>query len=293
MGEVPNYIGEFKKGDALAYPVDYYNSSWEPTHFDVIKNSTRQYLLRDVAMYAGANPSPDNVKWIILTLSETFFEDGLTYTIVVKDQVGQFPTDTTNYFFITFRLKNPDHNFFLGTVEKDKIFYFILRLVKSAAYYDVFDPKTGNTISTDTALTLVSTRIFRGSIDTSTSDFVEGRTYFLRVKDNTGTADWDRVYSFTVISPFEKHFAQMLSATGLNQFLDNFAYDQAGNITSLRQRIFTSASDVQNATAGVTDPEPGEILSIIVEQEHDVPRNVRTSHKSYVEFESNSFPADP
>ncbi len=296
MGAVPNYIGEFRKGDTVQIPVDYYNSGWTPAYFDVIDNDSKTFLLADQAVTSGG--PPEWIVWVQFTVTEANYTEGRTYTIIVKDAQGDRPTETSNYFFMTFRIKARIHQCFLGTCERGKTFYFMVREPKTSLYYDVYDCSDGTTISTDTALTSVSTRLFRGSIDTSASDYIEGRTYSIRVKDQTGTPDWDVLYSFTVISPTEANFAQILANIGggipdpgggagggtSGTVLDNFVYDQAGNITSLRFRLFATAADANNATAGVTDPEPGEISYGHVTQEHDVPRNVRTFHRSVIDW---------
>lgn len=198
---------------------------------------------------------------------------------------------------------------FLGTCEKNKTFYFMVRMTEAVLYYDVYDCSDGSTISTDTAMSsIVASLLYRASIDTSTSDFLEGRTYGIHVKDATGSGYTDEAfYTFSVISPTQANFAQILASVGgaipdpgggigggtSGTVLDNFVYDQAGNITYLRFRLFATAADAENATAGVTDPEPGEIAFGHVDQEHDVPRNVRTFHRSTIDWTSPDYPAEP
>lgn len=72
---------------------------------------------------------------------------------------------------------------------------------------------------------------------------------------------------------------RVLGFCGENLLLDSFGYDAAGNITSLRVRVFDSKTNVEAATEDITDtPETGEIMTLTVEQDHELPRNVRSMH---------------
>lgn len=294
MANVPNFIGELRRGDQIEVPVEWYDASWVPSYYDVLDNDTKTYISQDNALTTGV---PDLVQWIDFTVDGDY-KEGRYYTIIVKENTGEPPTEGTNAFLLTFRVKAIELQAYLGFVEKGKTFYFMIREYKGAVtqlYYDVFNAKTGTAISSDTALSSTSIDdLFTGSIDTSSSSFATGRTYFLRVKDGTGDSpNWNAIFSFTVTESLEVHFTSLGAYAGENVVLDNFSYDQAGNILGLRVRLFETASDADNATAGVTDPEPGEFKSILITQEHDVPRNVRTFHKSVVEWESGTFPPDP
>ena len=86
---------------------------------------------------------------------------------------------------------------------------------------------------------------------------------------------------------------RLLGFEGENLLLDLFAYDNAGNITSMRARIFDSAEACQNSTPDIdsTDtPEPGELWTYTITQNHNLPRNVRTEHKSVLDYDGD--PAD-
>lgn len=74
---------------------------------------------------------------------------------------------------------------------------------------------------------------------------------------------------------------RLLALCGENLLLDSFGYDSAGNITSLRIRLFDSKANAEAATEDITDvPETGEVMTLSVEQDHSLPRNIRTKHLS-------------
>ena len=80
---------------------------------------------------------------------------------------------------------------------------------------------------------------------------------------------------------------RILGFEGENLMLDLFTYDNAGNITSMRARIFDNNLNCTNATPDLdqTDlPEPGELWTYTITQDHNLPRNVRTMHKSVVDY---------
>lgn len=102
----------------------------------------------------------------------------------------------------------------------------------------------------------------------------------LKVKDRTA---WVRNDIENVVFP---RLRRLLSLLGENTLLDNFSYDNAGNITGLRVRCFDSAANASNATVDVTDAENGEEVTLVVTQTHDLPRNVRSSHLSVASSEA-------
>jgi len=94
------------------------------------------------------------------------------------------------------------------------------------------------------------------------------------VKDQNS---WIRNDIENVLFPRTK---RLLSYDGENLLLDNFDYDNAGNITSLRARCFDSKANAEAATIDTTDTEIGETANLDVDQTHELPRNLRTSHLS-------------
>ena len=80
---------------------------------------------------------------------------------------------------------------------------------------------------------------------------------------------------------------RLLGFEGENLLLDLFTYDNAGNITSMRARIFDTQANCVNATPDLdpTDtPEPGELWTYTITQAHNLPRNTRTEHRSVIDF---------
>jgi hypothetical protein len=73
---------------------------------------------------------------------------------------------------------------------------------------------------------------------------------------------------------------RMLNFLGENLFIDDFEHDAAGNITGMRLRGFNNKANCEAATAGVTDTETGENMTVNISQSHDLPRNLRSSHRS-------------
>lgn len=84
---------------------------------------------------------------------------------------------------------------------------------------------------------------------------------------------------------------RLLQFTGENLLLDNFTYDNAGNITGLRIRGFDLKTNAEAATIDHTSVEPGEDLTVSVKQNHNLPRNVRSSHLSTPEADADDADA--
>jgi len=84
---------------------------------------------------------------------------------------------------------------------------------------------------------------------------------------------------------------RLLQLAGENLLIDNFSYDNAGNITSLRLRAFDERTNTNNATIDATSYEVGEEFNIDVTQTHNLPRNVRTSHLSRPDVEATDSDA--
>ena len=96
--------------------------------------------------------------------------------------------------------------------------------------------------------------------------------------------DWLKNDIENVIFPRLK---RILGFEGENLLLDLFAYDNAGNITSMRARIFDTPANCNAATSDLdpTDtPEPGELWTYTITQAHNLPRNTRTEHKSVMDY---------
>jgi len=101
--------------------------------------------------------------------------------------------------------------------------------------------------------------------------------------------DWIRNDIENVIFPRLK---RLLGFEGENLLLDLFAYDNAGNITSMRARLFDTAANCNSATPDLdpTDtPEPGELYTYTITQAHNLPRNTRTEHKSVLDYDGNPY----
>lgn len=294
MADQPYFAGRVRKGDRVQIPIDG-TAGWVPRYYDVIDCEDRAIVKRDQVIDAGVTdfwglhfvdfPLEDEFTGPGSSRSLTWYE-GRHYAIVVKENQGQFGTDNTNQFVLFFQVDPVSPTAFLGVADQGDNFYFVVREENwgDDMYYDVIDPEDGSRLVAHASMSqdgLPSNRYWRGTIDTD--DLTRGKTYFVRVKDNpVEDPQHDRLYSFTVIAPLKR----VLGLCGENMVLDNFAYDQAGNIVGLRIRLFDSATNASNATQGSTDPEPGEIVSYDVDQEHNAARNVRTFHSSVVDYES-------
>jgi hypothetical protein len=302
MATAPVFLGDFRKGDNVQFAIDNPSAGWLANTYSVFDNDSKRLVVEDVPLVVVTD-FPD-VAWVDLLIVDSFDTDsqrfftwveGRTYSILVK-------ADNTDgdSFMAHFRVAPGERRAFLGVVEKGKDFHFMHREEnRSELWYDVIDAKTGTAFAQNEAMTGPmlppgGVRFFRASIETEgTDDLAIGRTYWIRVKDKRAedpNLDW--LYSFTVIPRLEYDLTRLLAYAGENMVLDNFTYDQAGNILGLRVRAFSNSEDADRATAGVTDPEPGEISALTVTQEHNVPRNVRTFHKSVQEFLSSSFPKE-
>ncbi len=321
MANIPHFLGDVRKGDRVQFPIEWFydlhheletdvEPGWAALTYDVLDNDTKIYLKQGLAIDVATDSPLGNMGWVDLVLEDEFDSDGnrtltwtegQSYTIIIR---GSELTDRPwRTFFITFRVEPAQRQAFAGTVEKGQVFYFMHREEnRSAMWFDVIDPKNQNVVSADNVMTQSGTTDFAvggnnswiGSIPSEgTDDLSIGRTYWIRVKDETGDdPQLTALYSFSVLPRLQWSLKRLLGLGGENMVLDNFSYDQAGNITGLRVRLFEESQDADNATSGVTDPEPGEIASYTVTQEHEIPRNVRTFHKSIAEFISTTFPKD-
>jgi hypothetical protein len=295
-------LGDFRKGDRVQFAIDNVGGGFTGATYDVIDNSTRLEAQTNVAIDDGVTDSPADLLWVDIELADDFDTDGTRVFTWVEGQAYTIritPTAGDN-IIATFRVDPGEKRAFLGVVEKGKNLYFVHREERhDNLWYDVYDPRDGTKVFANVAMTaplanLGGGRYFAGEIETEgTDDLAVGRTYWVRVKDmpvEDPNLDW--LYSFTVLPRLEAELARLLAYSGENIVLDSFGYDQAGNVLGLRVRAFENADDADNATAGVTDPEPGEIAALRVTQEHNVPRNVRTFHKSVLEFISSTFPKE-
>ena len=104
--------------------------------------------------------------------------------------------------------------------------------------------------------------------------------------------DWLRHDIENVVFPRLK---RLLGFEGENLLLDLFAYDNAGNITSMRARIFDTSANCNAATPDLdaTDtPAPGELWTYTITQAHNLPRNTRTEHKSVMDYNGSTLHVD-
>jgi len=305
MSETFYYVGEVRKGDKIQVPIETVGLGWTPGYFDIVDNDSMTILKADQAV--TSNPTDlYGVSFVSFEIADEFlgpgstrsltFYEGRSYTILIKENAGQFGTDNTNRFLCHFRIAADPKQTYLGSVEYGKTFRFMHREeANTSLYFDVINPENGSIVLGNTAMSgpEPGNRTYRGEFNSETLSLTIGRTYYIRVKNQAvddPNLDW--LYSFTVTPPLEQWMQRLLAAGGENVVMDNFSYDQAGNILGLRVRHFSTASGAQNATPGVTDPEPDEISSYIVEQEHNVARNVRTLHRAYLEYESDSVPGE-
>lgn len=304
MATAPMFLGDFRKGDSVQFAINNTGvGEWVAATYSVFDNDAKRLVVEDVPVTVVTDFW--DVAWVDIFLVDSFdtndqrfftWVEGRTYSILVKAN----ETDNDNAFMAHFRVAPNENRAFLGVVEKGKDFHFIHREEnRDELWYDIIDAKTGTYYASNESMTGPMSppggvRFFSASIETEgTDDLAVGRTYWIRVKDqrvDDPNLDW--LYSFTVLPRLEYDLTRLLAYAGENCVMDNFSYDQAGNILGLRVRAFSNSEDAGRATAGVTDPEPGEISSLNVTQEHNVPRNVRTFHKSIQEFLSSSFPKE-
>lgn len=302
MAIAPMFLGDFRKGDNVQFAINNPGTGWLAATYSIFDNSEKRLIVEDLPVTIVTD-FPE-VAWIDFLITDTFdtddqrfftWEEGRTYSILVKAN----ETDP-DAFMVHFRVAPNENRAFLGVVEKGKDFHFMHREEnRDELWYDIIDAKTGTYFASNESMTGPMSppggvRFFSASIETEgTDDLAVGRTYWIRVKDRRAedpNTDW--LYSFTVLPRLESDLTRLLAYAGENCVMDNFTYDQAGNILGLRVRAFSNSEDADRATAGVTDPEPGEISSLNVTQEHNVPRNVRTFQKSIQEFLSSSFPKE-
>lgn len=299
MASVPTYIGEYRRGDTINYPID--NRDWDVNVYDIVDNSRRLVIVENETLVTDTDPI-GQIKFVSIDLVDDLvgspiyrYKEGNTYSVILKETTGDpGETDNPNHEVIVFRIV-PSEQLFIGTVEKNKKLYFVVKeQFIQDPLYDVIEAETGTVVLQDQDLTKrLNDRIYTGVIDTTDTDFTTGRTYFIRVKDSGSDPGFDKIYSFSILPPLEHQLMRLLALAGENLVLDNFSYDQAGNITALRVRLFADATSADNATQGTTDPESGEVAAFDVTQEHNVPRNVRTFHKSVLSFLSSQYPENP
>jgi len=308
MAQTPGFIGDIRKGDWIRFAVDNYGlptfePQWTPAFFDVIDNQTMLPIISDAVVEEDTD-TPPNYHFVRFKLDDDFdtngvrvqtYKEGQMYSIRVKSGEGNPPTDGAS-FTVNFRVHPEDRRAFIGTVEKGKTLYFMHREEnRDAMFFDVWDSKDdvqllGNVPMSNSGQP--GNNLWKGEIDSEgTDDLVIGQTYWIRVKDLAADdPNLSALYSFTVLPRLEAELRRLLAFAGENLVMDNYTYDQAGNILTMRVRLFTNATDAANATAGVTEPEPGELADYLVTQEHNVARNIRTFHKSVTEFVSGDFP---
>lgn len=309
--QVPKFLGDIRKGDTLRVPVLWPDQSaviWYRA-YEIIDNETMDIIPGSLFRSDFEEPTDTNeMKWLVVSITDQYdtdgnlifaWREGRRYTIRFRKAIEYEIILNSDALFV-FRIEpTADKQTFIGTVEKGKNLHFYHKEEnRSAMWYDLIDPETNVLLLADVSMDGPMSipgggRYFRGEIETEgTDDLVIGRTYWIRVKDEQGeTPNLDSIYSFTVFPRLEAELRRLLALSGENMIIDNFDYDQSGNIIALRVRLFTNPEDAANATQGVTDPEPGEIASYIIDQEHNIPRNVRTFHRSVLEFIASDWPS--
>jgi len=221
----------------------------------------------------------------------------------------------------------------IGKVEKGDTFVFTVSNRSDTGvstgftpeFFDVIDPTTDNLLINEGALTQISTStgvtwdLWRGSIDTSLTDFQTGRLYALVIKES-GTLlppTAFQLYNFYVEAPLDNRtdlairrldylrndienvmfprLRRILTNSGENTRIDLFTYDDAGNILSFRVRHFDSKVNAEASTNDIADtalPQEGEIATYRVSQTWQQPRKLRTDHLSTPDVDAVDFPAD-
>ena len=243
MAQLPGFLGDIRKGDRIQFAVESFDASWSPDFFDVIDNDTMLNVITGMAT-ESASDSPLSIKWVNFELLDDFNTDGLRlqtykegrmYSIVVKGEPGSLPTDGDG-FIVNFRVQPEDRRAFIGTVEKGKILYFMHREEnRDSLFFDVWDSKNDAQILVNVPMTQTGQQgnnLWKGEIDSeATDDLVIGQTYWIRVKDiASDDPNLSALYSFSVLPRLEVDLKKLLALGGENLVMDNFAYDQSGNI---------------------------------------------------------------
>lgn len=161
--------------------------------------------------------------------------------------------------------------------------------------FDVVDPETGEFLIRQSLVTQYVTAppdpdLYFVTIDTlqEVTDgdlFAPRKQYLLNVYEDVTDppihTDNQLRGVFYVGTSVKAMLDRILGLLGENQVLDSFQYDQPGNITNLRLRLFSSSTNAENATQGATGPEVGETAQYDVVQDHELPRSLRSFHRSY------------
>jgi hypothetical protein len=195
----------------------------------------------------------------------------------------------------------------LGSVEFGQIFYFGVSNRGSdgneipgfvPAYYDVIDGTDGTVILEDQPLVRYTRAIWYGSVDTRDTQtdqagpFEPNRSYAILVKATTTDGpETDPaqclVFNFTVTPAYLAKIARLLGLSGENMLVDLFTYDDGGNATSFRVRLFSSKTTAEQATLNITDvPESGEIATYTVIQTFGGGRQFRQSSLNTIDVDA-------
>jgi hypothetical protein len=206
----------------------------------------------------------------------------------------------------------------LAVVERGQYCYFHLAYRTATGsqdtqftptFFDVLRNSTGEVVIPDSPFQvsqIYNGAIVYGIIDTSLAAFVPGEQYTIVVKLQEGTeVTTFQTYGLSILGPLTSRLQtitdrlvyirndienvlftrthRMLASLGENLLLDQFTYDPAGNVQGLRVRYFDTKANCNAATGDIEDevlPEIGEIMTLLVTQENDRPRCVRTLHRS-------------
>jgi len=167
-------------------------------------------------------------------------------------------------------------------------------------FFDVINPEDGKIVIERRALVQYDTEIYDSylwflEIDTAEEDtdgdlFEPRHHYLLNIYENVTDPPSDAENQirgvFYVATGMKKMLNRVLGWLGENMVIDNYTYDQPGNITSQSVRLFATAANAAAANQGATGPEVGEFAQFDVDQNHSLPRSLRSFHlcrTSYME----------
>ena len=168
-------------------------------------------------------------------------------------------------------------------------------------YFDVINPETGVVLIERRALVQYETAPYDPylwflEIDTTEDDtngdlFTPRHHYLLNIYENVTDPEVDAVNQirgvFYVATAQKKMLTRVLGWLGENMVIDNFTYDQPGNITSYRVRFFDTASHAESASDGATGPEVGELAQVEIDQSHALARSLRSYHLSRMTYQED------
>jgi len=253
-------------------------------------------------------------------LGEFALDDELNFVVYHKDATDMTaPWDTTNRVAFThYDIWDIDADDVVGSYENESLAEVGSAVGGTYAGLDMYYPNTPIVLST-------------------ANGFVEGKTYAVIAKSNNDkvsttetlpfpfrlgyTKDITKIAQTDVSdSTFESSLTntimgrlltleynqkkvimprtkRLLGLLGEHQMVDGYLYDDAGNITECRIRVFTSQDDALNATpwedrVNESDPtsgalESGELYRYSVTASHLLPRNLRTLYEGAINTDAS------